>query len=192
MKKGTRVSGLFAFLFLLPLCVNATAITFTSSGTINGSTYSDVYVQNSGTIVTMLDGQITHYLGVTYSGVFNMSDGQISAYSINVQNSGAFNISDGMVDIFELAALENSVFTIGGGNVAIDVLKTDSTSIVNIFSKNYNYNSTTQVVSGYLLDGNFFSIAGVDASEYAVLNFVPEPISLFIFGCGILGLRKQK
>jgi hypothetical protein len=192
-KMKTRIYLILTIMFVCSLYVKATDITFTSSGTItDGNTYAVVYVQNNGTAVSMSGGQISDYLGVIYGGTFNMSGGLISGQSVHIGSSSTFNITAGTMDIFELAVMDSGICNITGGNIAIDVLKTFSTSIVNISGYDFNYNPTTKVLTGYLQDNNLFTIAGVDALEYAGLNLIPEPISVLLFGFGLLALRRTK
>jgi hypothetical protein len=206
-----RILILLAFLFLSPVCTFATDITFTSSGSIvDGNVFNLVQVQNNGTIVDMSGGQIDD-LRIYNSGVFNMSGGQITYWlstsdtstfnlsggqivgdniNISVHPQSTLNIFNGTIDIGQLV-MEGCV-SISGGDITIDALKMYSTCVVNIFGHDFNYNPTTEILTGYLLDNNFFAIAGVNALEYAGLNLIPEPMSILLFGVGCLALRKPK
>jgi cytoskeletal protein CcmA (bactofilin family) len=163
-----------AFLFLLPVCVNAVSVTFTSSGTISDG---DVYecdtlsIQNSGTIV-------------------GMSGGQIIADNMFVRPQSTFNIFNGTIDAGQFVV--EGCLNMSGGDVTIDRLKLYSTSVMNVFCIDYNFDLATQVLAGHLLDSSFFTIGGVTALGYEKINFIPEPISIVFFGLGLLALRRRK
>jgi len=235
MEGRKRISILLAIL-LLPVCANATDITFTSSGTItDGNVFGNVYVQNNGTVVDMSGGQITQGLNTYDASVLNMSGGLISG-NVNISNLSSFNVSGGTIDVgyyvvygstnisggnitayclrtspaSSIPLVPASIVNIDGGNLNFD--KFDIEGVVNIYRGSlyvddariitlclptiniygYGFNYTQEILTGYLLDDNFFTIKGVDASEYARFNLLPEPMSLLLFGFGLLVLRKTK
>jgi hypothetical protein len=234
MKKFIKI--VFAILFVFSLCVKATDMTFTSSGTItDGNVFDNVYVQNDGTVVNMSGGQIGHLLSWDAS-IFNMTGGLIFG-QITIAPISTFNISDdGTIDIFDFVVDTGASVNISDGNISADRLKTypaslvtpasivnitggnlnfgnftilggtlniyrgllnvddvfgiDNSATVNIFGHDFNYSQS--VLTGYLLDNNFFTIKGINASEYARFNLIPEPVSVLFFSFGLLALRKQK
>jgi len=229
MEGRKRISILLAIL-LLPVCANATDITFTSSGTItDGNVFEHVYVQNDGTVIDMSGGQITNWLFTYDASIFNMSGGSISG-NVYISNLSSFNVSDDTVDIGDFVVYGSA--SLSGGSTTAHRLRTGTTSVVNIDGGNlnfdkfeiegvvniyrgllyvddvwistaylplptiniygYGFNYTQEILTGYLLDDNFFTIKGVDASEYARFNLLPEPMSLLLFGFGLLVLRKTK
>jgi hypothetical protein len=216
-----------AIIFLLPVGVFATNITFTSSGSIvNGNVFSSVSVQNDGTVINMTGGQIKNLWTYNIS-TFNMSGGIIE-YSVHTGLSSSFNFSGGTIigTNFEFggnvnisggsitgggkfANLSNTVVNITGGNLNFSLLMPYGElniyggllniddfylcgGTTNIFGYGFNYDSNRKVLTGYLLDHNQFTINNLDSTEYQHLNLVPEPVSLLLFGFGLLALRKQK
>jgi len=232
---------IFAILFLLPVCANATDKTFTTSGTIvDGNVYGSVYVQNDGTIVDMSGGQITNWLGTRDTSIFNMSGGLISGF-INIDYLSSFNVSGGTITVSSDFVVYGSA-NISGGNITAGRLKTypaafnpvtpasvvdinggslnfnifdihgevniyrglldvndswiggwgNDQASINVYGHDFNYDSYTRILTGHLLDNNPFIIKGVDASEYTRFNLIPEPISLLLFGFGLLAVRLQR
>jgi hypothetical protein len=228
---NTRLAKIiFAILLLLPVCANATDITFTSSGSIvDGNVFVKVYVENDGTIVNMSGGQLDH-LATYDASIFNMSGGQIiyDWSSIYISSLSTINVSGGTIDGAQFTVSDSAFANFSGGNVTADVLKTYDT-VINItggnlnfdtlytlgagelnisggllniecaiISNNYtitisgydfNYNQAEELLTGYLLDENPFTIKQVSTSEYARFNLIPEPISLYLFGFGLLTIR---
>ncbi|MGB8225928.1 MAG: hypothetical protein WCE45_03530 [Sedimentisphaerales bacterium] len=238
-----KLKAVFAILFVFSLCVKATDMTFTSSGTItDGNTYDNVYVQNNGTVVNMLGGQINYGLSAGGASMFNMSGGSILGHTINIGTLSSFNVYSGTITIDgSLVVNGGAIVNISGGNITADRLKTypalsnpvtpasvvninggninfdvfeihgevniyrglfyvdaawiggwgNDQPIINIYGSAFNYSPSTQILTGYLLDDNQFTIKGVDSSEYTKFNLIPEPISLLLFGFGLLVLRKK-
>jgi hypothetical protein len=240
---NTRLGKIsFVILLLLPLCSNATDITFTSSGSIvNGNIFGRVTVQNNDTIVNMSGGQIgvdfTGGLNMWNSSTFNMSGGSISGSIFNNPLSN-LNISNGTINIGDLVVYDRAILNISGGNITVSRLKTypryltspasvininggivnfDGVNVdgtlniyrgllsinsfnywgtqsanINIYGSGFNYNPSTQILTGYLLDSNPFTIKAVSSIEYARFNLVPEPATLLLLSLGGLALRSRR
>ena len=203
---------ILAILVLLPVYAKATDITFTSSGTIqDGDVYNNVYVENDGTIVDMFGGQVGN-LQTSYISTFNLHGGQI-IYSIDIGPLGSIDILNGLVDIGEFILGEGSYTLIQGGQISasrmkayydcvidikggvlqldsFDMVGFDELPTINIYGYDFNY--ADNIISGYLIDNNPFSIGGIGESEYLRFNLIPEPMSLFLFGVGLLTIKSQK
>lgn len=138
--------------------------------------------------------------------------------NIDIGPSGTINILNGLVDIGDFVLGEESYTLIQGGQIAamrmkayydciVDikggVLQLDSFDMVgfnelptvNIYGSGFNYDPTggtyEGILTGYLMDGNPFSIDDISESEYLRFNLIPEPTTLLLFGLGGLFLRKR-
>jgi hypothetical protein len=203
---------ILAILFLFPVCAYSTDKTFTSSGTIiDGNVFVNVYVENDGTIVDMFGGQVEN-LQTSYISTFNLHGGQI-IHSIDIGPLGSIDILNGSVDIGEFILEEKSYTLIRGGQISAGQIKAyydcvidikggvlqldsfgmigfDELPIINIYGYDFNY--ADNIISGYLIDNNPFSIGGISESEYLRFNLIPEPMSLLTFGIGLLTIKSQK
>jgi len=212
MKAFILLSSLLVFLAIVSHTASAVDITFTSSGTIqDGDSYVRVFVKNDDTVVDMTGGQITLGLTTYNTSIFNLMGGTITTASINVGPSSTLNILDGYISgsfepkensythilggniHFGMKAYGGCIVDIKGGNVQIDQFYTGGglgTPSINIYGSNFDYTNGT--ITGNLLDGNSFTISGVNESEYAYFHLIPEPMTLLLFTSGMLLLRKRK
>lgn len=138
----------------------ANDITFSSSDTIDSpQVWGHVYVQNNGTVVNMIGGQVG-YLHMYNASTFNMSGGQIED-SIFTSNSSTFNLSGGTLEItgFEFDGNVN----ISGGNITGSGKFANfpvGGCVVNITGGNLNFYSLMpygelNIYGGLLNIGNF-------------------------------------
>lgn len=183
---------------------------FYSSGQIvSGETWDFIIIYNDNTVVDMSGGQIRN-LETHDKSVFNFSGGQVTA-AIDIGPLGAAHISDGILNSGDLIFDHDSYGLISGGSITAGRLKMYGDAIIDIrgglvqFSDfdmagvvpstiniyGYNFNYSGNVISGYLSDGNTFSIGGVNQSEYLRFNLIPEPVTLLLFGIGGLLIRKR-
>jgi hypothetical protein len=164
-------------------------------------------------IFNMSGGQIIYsWPGITIDSVstINVSGGTVDTFDFVVYGSAVANISGGNITADRLKTSPDSVVNITGGDLNFDIfdihgelniyrglLNVDDTGIgspatVNIFGHGFNYDIGNEILTGYLLDDNFFTIKGVSQSEYARFDLIPEPISLFFFGIGLLTIKSHK
>ena len=160
----------------------------------------------------MSDGNINRSIYISNLSTINVSGGTIDISSdFVVHGYGSANLSGGNITAERLKTYPDSVINITGGNISFDyldlggelniyrgLLNVDNAGIgspatVNIFGHGFNYDPAGQgILTGYLLDDNFFTIDGVSQSEYTRFNLIPEPMSLLLFSFGLLVLRKLK
>jgi hypothetical protein len=165
-------------------------------------------------IFNLSGGQIsTTSINIGPLSTINVSAGIIDvSSSFAVMDDGSANFSGGNITAERLKTYPDSVINITGGNISFDyldmlggelniyrgLLNVDNAGIgspatVNIFGHGFNYDPAGQgILTGYLLDDSFFTIDGVSQSEYTRFNLIPEPMSLFIFGFGLLVTRLFK
>jgi len=163
--------------------------TFNMSGGLISS--SGVYITvgvNDLSTINISDGTIEKTNFVLY-GSANISGGNITGNVNKANPSSILNITGGNLifgDFYIYGTLN-----ISGGLLNIDNPHFPSTS-VNIFGYGFNYDPVGQVLTGYLLDHNHFTINHLNSLDYQHLNLVPEPMSLLIFGIGLLAIRNHK
>jgi len=168
-------------------------------------------------IFNMSGGQIIYsWPGITIESVstINVSGGTVDTFDFVVYGSAVANISGGNITADRLKTSPDSVVNINGGSCNFETIDISGelniyrglvnannayisyiypSSAVNIFGYGFNYNpGQGGILTGYLLDDNQFIINGVSQSEYARFNLIPEPMSLLLFGFGLLVLRKTK
>jgi hypothetical protein len=165
-------------------------------------------------IFNMTGGLILGGIVIAPISSFNVSnDGTIDIFDFVVDAGASVNIFNGNISADRLKTYPASVVNINGGNINFDVFEihgevniyrglfyadaagiggwgNDQTSI-NIYGYDFNYNPGTKILTGYLLDDNQFTIKDVSPSEYTKFHLIPEPISLLLFGFGLLALRKR-
>lgn len=193
-----------------------------NSGTVvnmSGGQITNILGVFSGGTFNMSGGLISGYsVDVGSSGTFNITTGTIDAFDFVVEGSASFyggNITAYRLKTYPASSIATaSVVNINGGNINFDMFDIhgvvniyrgllyvndawiggwgNDQPVVNIYGSNFNYNTQTKILTGYLLDSNPFTIKGVDASEYARFNLIPEPMSILFFGFGLLALRKSK
>lgn len=199
-----------AFLFLLPVCANATNITFTSNGTISGTdSYDTVYVRNDlttvefsgGTVqllftydtvtVNQTGGTITNNLQTGDNSTYNLYHGNVTGLQFVVYGFSTANILGGNINTNTLKTSSGSVLNIKGGNLNFTLV--DNHGTVNIYGYDFNYNPTTFNLTGKLADNSPFSFNFGNPSYYAqpTLIVVPEPVSLCLLAVGGLFLRRK-
>jgi hypothetical protein len=163
-------------------------------------------------IFNLYDGLISGSFG----GIDISSLSTINVLGGTIDKSGHFvvhgnaNFTSGDINFGGLKTYEDSLVTVTGGSLnfgyfdihgSVDIMKGDITvdntgfdtsSIVNIYSINYNYNSNDGILTAYLIDGGYLSMAGLEQSAYDRLNFIPEPASLFMLALGGLLFRKHR
>jgi hypothetical protein len=171
-------------------------------------------------IFNMSGGQIIGYssgfnsISINDSSTFNVSGGTIDMYmDFVVYGSANANISGGNVTAGRLKTSPDSVVNITGGilnfdlygfdirgelNIYRGLLNVENAGIypeatINIFGYGFDYAIGQEgILTGYLSDNNFFTIKGISPSEYTRFNLIPEPMSLFFLGFGLLIIRHHK
>lgn len=162
----------------------------------------------------LLDGQITSHItiGITGQGTMNVSGGTINIPSDFVVNMNSVcNISGGNVTADRLKTYPGSSVEFAGGILDFDTIEIhgeltikggslhidnayvspwyDETIKVNVYGYGFNYNPNGGtygggLLTGYLLDNNFFSIDQLSASEFQRFNLIPEPSTFILLAIG--------
>lgn len=180
-----------------------------SGGQVGGLRLSDnsIFNMSGGDITGGIDAQGTSY--------FDMSNGTIDVDSTVVLYGVGGSFSGGNVTATGLkTGIDSSVEFTGGvlnfnifniiGDLTIKggVLHVNNSyidyfsSTINIYGHGFNYNPTggaygDGILTGYLLDNNFFSMDQLNASEFQRFNLIPEPTTLLLLGIGGLLIRKR-
>jgi hypothetical protein len=125
---------IFAILLLLPVCAQATDITFTSDGTIQaGDEWMNAYIYDTPpehTTVTMTGGSVLDHMGVRNASTLNMSGGNVggmgasefatvnisggSIGALSIYNNATATISQN-ADIYVATALWSGIINMNGG-----------------------------------------------------------------------------
>lgn len=158
----------------------------------------------------MSGGNITGGIDAHGTSYFDISGGTIDIESVLVLygDGGCFSggriTADGLkTGKFSMVKIDGGELSFGtfyidgdliitGGVLEIGELAIADDSIISIYSGNYSYNLTNEILTGYLIDGSYFSIGGVNQSKYDRINFVPEPMTLILFGLGGLFLKRPQ
>jgi hypothetical protein len=142
LKTKKKLAITLLAILCLPVCANATDITFATNGTISGTdNYTGVTVQNNGTTISMFGGQVG-YLHMRDASTFNMSGGQINGF-IFTSNTSTFNLSDGTLNVAGGFEFDGNV-NISGGNITGWGKFANSPyygGVVNITGGNLNFSS---------------------------------------------------
>jgi len=198
MKKLSRVLSLFAFLFLLPLCANATTVDFYTDGTItDGDSYTTVNIWDTATV--------------------DMTGGNVSACNINnfaslISDNGSIGIiaccDNSTADIlggsFDVAYLaEDSKMCIYGGiwsnGTDIDIYMYDNSEL-HIFGYDLEHTDqyilhgrTLDAITGYWENGQEFTIilSGPAVDNY-FLHEIPEPSTMSLLSLCAFFIKKAK
>jgi hypothetical protein len=194
---GTKLLKIvLAILFLLPVCANATNITFTSDANIQaGDSWGNVYIHDTlpaHTTVTMTGGSVTDSMTVYDASKFNMYAGYLN--SLSAHGSNTINVYGGSVN--GLGSADAAViFSLRGGSVTF--INTDSHAAVNIYGYNLAKTNTGGMfgygqITGFWQDNSQFTINLVGSGTYSSINLIPEPATLLLFGASAFILRKSK
>jgi len=194
---------------------------YSSGQILPGETWHYVYIYNDNTIVDMLGGQIDSLFtsNISSFNILGGEVGGESGI-IDIEKSSTLNVFGGVLDIGTFVPREGSYTMISGGDITVGRMKLygdatvdirggelqlDSIDMVdvfyelptiNVYGYGFNYNPTggfqgRGILTGYLLDGNFFSIDQLSESELQRFNLIPEPATLLLLGLGGLLLRKR-
>jgi hypothetical protein len=108
-------------------------------------------------------------------------------------------IKGGQVSAIRMKAYYDCLIDIKGGLLQLNsfdmVVGLDELPTINIYGYGFNYDPSggtyEGILTGYLMDGNPFSINDVSASEYLRFNLIPEPATLLLISLGGLFLRRR-
>ncbi|MFA5293872.1 MAG: hypothetical protein WC496_12695 [Phycisphaerae bacterium] len=196
MKK--LVGAVFAVLFLLPVCANATPIDVNiySNATISSGEYGTVNIYDTPpdqTTVTMTNGQI-EYCNIFDTSVLNFSGGNVLVFSLydtsnifaNATTSPGFDLYND--SIAYLHSLGNFINVRIYDNAKIHIYGTSLQLLIP--------EGTSGAVKGYWENGQSFTIALRNTGDFnpltqVVLHEIPEPSTIFIFGLLSLFIRKR-
>ena len=193
MKKGLW-KIIFAILFLLPVCANATTIDFYNDGTItDGNDFYWVNVWDNAT-VDMTGGRVSNFYTYQTSTV-NFSDGNVSSF--HIEDTSHVNVSGGFINQ-GLNVYDSGVANLTGGQIGqigqiYDAyIAAFESAIVNVYGYGFSY--TGVFLNGYWADETPFTIwlRGPGTASHVVLHEIPEPLSILLFGFSGLLIVKQK
>jgi len=187
----------------------AQAIDFYNNGSIvDGNNFQTVSVYDTPpnhTTVTMYGGNVG-YFDTFNESILNIQGGTVTE-AIHAQNLSTINISAGNL-IDELWVHEDATINItggvfpngwwvvdgygtiniSGGSLNITYTKFYGGHSVNIWGYDFNYNSASNLLTGYLSDNSPFSM---NVPSLRGINLIPEPASAFMLGLGIILARRK-
>jgi len=175
-----------------------------SGGQITGSYPEvDIYALSNFHMTGGLANLFGLYLFGNWNGIGGrgvLNEGILSAQHVKIYNNAELVLSGGNITFGTFNVMDDGLVNISEGNILIDNAFInyggDHPATINIYGHGFNYTpmpgDLEGILTGYLLDNNFFTINGVSQSEYARFNLIPEPVSLLLFGFGLLVLRKTK
>jgi len=156
-----------------------------------------------------LSGLYLYGAGLNYDvgGIASISGGTLSAQQVKVYRDAELVLEDGNIHFGTFNVMDDGIVDIFAGNVMIDEAYIaygyyigdeyiDVGATINVYGYDFNYDSTGGtygggILTGYLSDGNPFSIDQVNEMEYTSFNLIPEPTTLLLLGLGGLFLRKR-
>jgi len=155
--------------------------------------YGDGTIDSDGSLAVDADATVNISGGNISAGVLKTYPGfptfSIPASVVNI-NGGILNFN--AFDIKGTLNIYRGLLNVNDSYISYSGYPTYTLADINIYGSGFNYNSSTQILTGYLLDNNQFTIKGIDESEYTRFNLIPEPMSLLLFGFSLLALRRQK
>ena len=184
--------------YLVQVLNDGTTINMSGGQIYSLSTYNSSVFNMSG-------GQVQYSIHTGNLTTLNISGGTIVATNFefggnatisggNITGNGKFVghtvITGGNTNLSWLGIY--GTLNISGGLLNVTDVYVAGSSPINISCLDYAYNPTTKILTGHLLDNNIFTIAGIDSSEYTKFNLIPEPMSVLLWGFGLLALRKSK
>lgn len=143
----------------------------------------------------------------TIDGTSGLLEGSGGIWYLDLSNDSNLNMSGGQVH--EIAIINNATAYLSGGliqqiwsqqiawrqagNPPVPVWNPHIT----IECLDHFYNTNTKLLTGHWLDdGTAFSIQLIDVQGYSPaiqnIQFIPEPVSLFLLGLGGLFLRQRR
>jgi len=171
---------------------------------------------SDNSIFNMFGGDITGGIDASGTSYFSMFNGTIDADELILYGNGG-NISGGNVTAYRLKTYDNSSVEFTGGIINFNILEIhgeltikggslyihdawidlyDFPVTINVYGYGFNYNPTggtygDGILTGYLLDKNFFSIDQLSELEFQRFNLIPEPMTLLLLGIGGVFVRRR-
>jgi len=178
--------------------VNMSGGTVDGIGTHNASTLN-ISGGNAST-VEALDFSTINVTGGNIYGLMSRNNGIITlsgdAYvgSLVAYDFGTILINSGLIDF--LSAAGNGKINLYGGKIN-DSLSVGESTIVNIYGNDLVKIQTGGrfgfgYVHGFWHGSEEFTIDLTGSDTYSHINLVPEPMSLLLFGCSAIILRRKR
>ncbi len=167
---------------------------------LNVGGYSVANIENTSPLGSLPGDGGIWALTVGAYGTLNLSGGEIK--DMESQNDSIINMTGGSVHYFEMHS--RSRFHLYGGQIG--TLASDQTPVppnadgvtnrINIYCRaGYNYDDSSNLLSGKWWDGTDFSIHLLDIGTYPTYDLiefhVPEPGTIVFLGLGSVWLRRR-
>jgi hypothetical protein len=192
MKKGV-LKIVFAVLFLLPVCANATIVKdfYTDGQIVDGNVFDTVNVWNTAN-VTMTGGEVV-WCNVYDSGIFTYNSGDIGfVYAYDSGSVYSYGTGMGGVDLYQ-----NSQAHLYNGDQGIHTMLFDNVELhIHGYNLEYIINGPDWV-KGFWPDGRSFGVFIRNSSNGALrgnvfLHEIPEPSSGLLFMSGMFLTRFKR
>jgi hypothetical protein len=198
--KWKLLKFVFAVLFLLPVCANATPIDVNIYGntTISSGDYGAVNIYDTPPDQTtvIMTGGTAESIWAYNSSIFNIMQNGNVPWVVSAQDTSTILISGGSISSVQL--VDSSIAHISGGSIT-GSLTTVGAATVHIYGKNFNftlrYSNGPGWITGNWSDGSSFSIYYRNYEPFPgthlFLHEIPEPCTLGLVGLGFFILRRN-
>ncbi len=143
-------------------------------------------------IVNISGSSVVGSLGATNNATINLS-GNASIIGAGIGGSGIFNIYGGTIG--QLNGYASAVINLYGGAIT-NYISVEPSGTINVFGCDLAKTNTGGTygygqITGFWQDTLSFTINLADPGTYSVVNLIPEPATLLLFGLGVLLLKKS-
>jgi hypothetical protein len=147
---------------------------------IDGTTL--VLVARDSSTLNVYDGLVRLVFDVQATSTANVFGGQINC-AVGVGDSGVINIYGGQITFEPLVAIGSGALNLYGGTLRGGLDARDQ-STVRVYGYDFNYDSTSLLLDGFLADGSPFSLYLADEATFSHIQLLPEPASLTLVLAG--------